>query len=203
MKHFISALVATVLLCSSACGFAFGVERYVEGVHYTRVADGAPAPGSVIEFFSFGCPHCAHFEPALEQWLQHKPAQANFSRVPATWNPRFEFLGRVYYTLVKLDMAETTSQAMFDHIHKDNKPLRDEKDVAAFLAERGVEKDRFEAAWNSAEVKANLQGAGQMLSRYKVGGVPAFLVAGQYMTSVSQAGSEAELFSVVEFLLTK
>ena len=203
MKSLVRALIAMVALVASVSTYAFGVERFVEGVHYSKVENGSPMPGTVIEFFSFGCPHCAHLEPAVEAWLKRKPASANFSRIPATWNARFQFLGQVYYTLEKLGVAEANAQAMFDHIHKDNKPLRDEADVADFMAGHGVSKEDFTAAWNSEEIRSKLVKAGQALGRYKVSGVPSFLVGGQYMTSLSMAGSEQELFDIIEFLLTK
>lgn len=203
MKHFIRVVVAVMAVVTSAATYAFGVERFVEGVHYTRAPGGTPAPNTVVEFFSFGCPHCAHLEPAVENWLQHKPKNVEFSRIPATWNARFQFLGQVYYTLNALGVAEANAQAVFDYIHKDNKPMRSEEEVADFVAGHGVDKQRFSAAWNSEEVKTQLNSAGQAMARYKVSGVPAFLVGGMYSTSVNMAGSEEELFQVIEFLLTK
>ena len=205
MKQFLRALIVLVAALASVGSYAvgLGVERYVEGVHYSLVPGSSPAPNTVVEFFSFGCPHCAHLEPSLEAWLKHKPESAKFSRIPATWNPHFEFLGQVYYVLSDLGIAEADSQAVFDYIHKENKPMRNKEDVAAFLADKGVDKDRFEKVWNDPELKAKLAGAGQALGKYQVRGVPSFLVNGQYMTSLSQAGSPAEMFDIIEFLLNK
>lgn len=203
MKQFMRVLVVLVTVVGSSAGFAFGMERFVEGVHYQRAANGVATPGNVTEFFSFGCPHCAHLEPAVEQWLQRKPASATFLRIPATWNPRFDFLGRVYYTLDQLKLADSSMQAVFDHIHKHHKPLETDADVAALVGGLGVDKAGFEAAWNSTEVRERVKATMPLLQRYKVSGVPSFVVGGLYVTSLSMAGSEAELFEVIEFLLTK
>jgi protein dithiol oxidoreductase (disulfide-forming) len=36
----------------------------------------------VIEFFSYGCPHCAHFSPLLNAWVAKLPPDVLFRRVP-------------------------------------------------------------------------------------------------------------------------
>lgn len=203
MKHFMRVLVAVAAVLGSAAVYAFSLERYAEGVHYTRVANGAPQPGSVVEFFSFGCPHCAHLEPALEKWLASKPAKVEFSRVPATWNPRFVHLAQVYFAVEALGLKEGAMQAVFDQIHKDRKPLDNEQDAQALFASLGVSTDRFQAAWNAPEMKNKINAAQEMMLRFQVRGVPAFVVGGQFMTSVTMAGSEAELFEVIAFLLAK
>ena len=203
MKQFVRTLVTLAALLGSAASFGFGMERFVEGVHYTRAENGAPQPNSVVEFFSFGCPHCAHLEPAVEKWLQTKPAQVEFSRVPAIWNPRFAFLAQVYFTVEALGLKGDAIQAVFNHIHKDNKPLTNEQEAAALFAGLGVDAGRFKAVWDAPELKTKMSGAQEILVRFKVSGVPAFLVGGQYMTSVNMAGSEAELFEVIAFLLSK
>ncbi len=203
MRRLIRLLVTALVMVASATSYGFGVERYVEGVHYTKVANPLPMPNSVTEFFSFGCPHCAHLEPEIENWLKHKPESAQFTRIPATWNARFEFLGKVYFALEQLGIAETSTQAMFDYIHTQNRTLRDAADVEAFVVERGIDKARFQQVWASEEIKAKLVEANEALARFKVSGVPNFLVNGEYMTSLNMAGSPDELFQVVEFLLTK
>ena len=36
----------------------------------------------VVEFFSYGCPHCARFYPLLSAWLTQLPPDVLFRRVP-------------------------------------------------------------------------------------------------------------------------
>lgn len=203
MKRMMGLLVALVSLLGAATSYGFGVERFVEGVHYARAEKAEPQPGQVVEFFSFGCPHCAHLEPGLEKWLASKPANASFSRVPVTWSPAYAFLAQVYFALEAANLKPDAVQKVFDHIHKQNKSLTNEKEAAALLKKLGVDEAGFKAAWNRPDMQDKLMGAQEMLLRYRVAGVPTFLVAGQYVTSVSMAGSEAELFDVISFLLTK
>lgn len=182
------------------------VERFIAGEHYQIVGDtSAPKTknGSVVEFFSYGCPHCEHLEPYLHQWLEANK-ELNFSRVPAQWNAYFKELGLLYLTLEKLGVADQHSAAVFKYIHKQRKPLRNKAQIVGF-AERtlGIPKAEFEAAWESPEVKGKLAKAGQMMRQYKVSGVPALLVNERYYVSVKLAGGEEALFDVVDFLLQK
>src|SRR5215212_8331004 len=45
----------------------------------------------VVEFFWYGCPHCANLQPSLENWLKRKPVDVELRRVPAvfreSWMP--------------------------------------------------------------------------------------------------------------------
>src|SRR5213595_1767867 len=62
-----------------------------EGKHYVRLAQSQPVESGskieVIEFFSYACPHCAHFEPLLGPWLKKLPADVQFRRIPALFKP--------------------------------------------------------------------------------------------------------------------
>ena len=152
----------------------------VAGQHY-RVMDPpiatevAPGKVEVIEFFSLGCPHCAEFEPYLQAWLKKKPANVEFRRVPAVFNPMFRLLARVHLALEDLGAAERIDPLLLEAIHGRQKdvdvirPLGEwqnrmqrgeeaaavaaEKDLFAamgtFVAARGVDRKKFEAALNS------------------------------------------------------
>ena len=201
MKKYLQIFVALVAMTYGVSSWAFGVERYLEGVHYSVAPNGKPAPHTVVEFFSFGCPHCAHLEPGLEQWLKTKPANVTFTRVPATWNPYFEFMGRVYYAMKDQGIDKSAAADLFDHIHKKGLPMRTKEDVESFIVSHGGDKAKFEKFWSSAQMEKDIEDAGKTFARYQVSGVPTILVDGQYMTSESQAGSETGLFKVINFLL--
>lgn len=112
-------------------------------------------------------------------------------------------LARLYYTLEALGVAEQHMQAVFDHLHKDRKRMAAEEDVIALLTGLGIDKDKAEATWNSPALNEPLQAAHGQLGQHRITGVPVFLVAGQYTTSVNMAGSRQALFEVIEFLLAK
>jgi thiol:disulfide interchange protein DsbA len=54
----------------------------------------------VVEFFSWGCPHCYEFYPKLARWLATLPKNTSFKRVPVgLGHPEWEALARAYYAL--------------------------------------------------------------------------------------------------------
>ena len=56
----------------------------------------------VMEFFSWGCPHCYEFYPKLAQWLATLPKDASFKRVPVgLGHPEWEALAKAFYALHK------------------------------------------------------------------------------------------------------
>lgn len=203
MKYVQAMGVGLLVLLFSLTAQAVGMERFVEGVHYTRLDRAQAMPNTVVEFFSYGCPHCAHFEPVLEQWVKQKPASVKLVRIPAAWNPRFEFLARVYYALEAVGLTDKLSQPLFDHLHKQQKPLETLEQATAFVVAQGGDGSRFEAAFKAPDVDSLLAKGQQIYGRYQVSGVPALLVNGQYMTSSRLAGSDADVFEVVNFLLAK
>ncbi|MEE2733456.1 MAG: thiol:disulfide interchange protein DsbA/DsbL [Pseudomonadota bacterium] len=194
-------IVVMSLMCSSL--WAFSLERYVEGVHYQKVPNTQHQPNTVMEFFSFGCPHCYHVEPLVEKWLESKPEAVQFSRVPATWNAKFRDLGRLYYVIEKLDLVDQAMPVVFDYLHGQNKTVDGPKGAYDALQGLGVSEAAINAAWTDNTVETKTNTAGKIYGQYQIRGVPAFMVNGHYTTTVKMAGSEEELFEVVNFLLGK
>src|ERR1700741_1096135 len=89
----------TALLLSSAPQAALE-----EGKNFITLT--APHPTSQrnkieeIEFFSYGCPHCARFHPMISDWLAKLPHDVVFRRVPVGFgrDPWIN-LQRTYYAL--------------------------------------------------------------------------------------------------------
>jgi protein-disulfide isomerase len=67
--------------------------QLVEGKNYDRIKNPQPTESGnkieVIEFFSYGCPHCAELEPFLETWLAKLPPDVAFRRVPVMFQDRW------------------------------------------------------------------------------------------------------------------
>src|SRR5215470_872634 len=75
-----------------------------EGTTFRTISPPQPtsSPGKieVIEFFSYGCPHCAHFYPMLESWLAKQPKDVVLRKVPVGFNrDLWVNLQRAYYAL--------------------------------------------------------------------------------------------------------
>jgi thiol:disulfide interchange protein DsbA len=188
--------------------------KWQAGVNYDPVVPAQPtgvAPGKVevLEVFWLACPHCYALEPRLRSWLKTKPAYIEFVRVPVIWQQVHRAHARLYYTLEALGRDDLVSKA-FDTIHQDlenrQPPLIGDSDDATyrmqqqFATQNGISADDFSKAYNSFSVSSNLQRAEEITQRYRVQGVPFFVVNGKYSFDVAKAGSEAKLMELINDL---
>ncbi|MDQ7989092.1 MAG: thiol:disulfide interchange protein DsbA/DsbL [Candidatus Dactylopiibacterium sp.] len=135
----------------------------------------------VIEFFSYGCPHCASFDPLLSQWRTTQQKDVVFKRVPISFGrPDWAALSRLYLTLEALGQTEKLDAAVFDAIHKERVRL-DREDVRNdWLARKGVDVRKFNDTWRSFSVDSQAKRAEQIAAAYKVMGVPYLAIAGKF-----------------------
>ena len=177
----------------------------VEGRDFVRlnapVAVAAGGKIDVIEFFSYGCPHCYSFEPALEQWVKRLPADVAFRRVPATFNPTFEGYARLYYGLEATGQVEALHKRVFAAIHVQRQRLDKEADIVAFMQANGVDGAKFAEHFKSFSVQTKQRQAKQLTESYRIDGVPTLGVQGMYVTSGSLAGSNERALAVADKLV--
>ena len=136
----------------------------------------------VIEFFSYGCPHCFHLQPLLKQWEKAElPANAVLVRVPVAFGRReWGQLVRAFYTLEATGDLERLDDKLFDAIHQQQQPLFDLENLTGWAAQNGVDANKFRSTFNSPEVTAKAMRAEQLSREYKINGVPTLTVAGKY-----------------------
>ena len=198
--------VAAVGLGSIWAGTAGAQGGPVEGTHYTKLAQpvAVTAPAGkieVIEFFSYGCPHCYSLEPTLEAWAKRLPADVVFKRVPVGFNALYENYQKIYYALEAMGQLEHMHRKVFDAIHKQRQRLDKEADIAAFMTANGVDGAKFLELYKSFSVQTKARQAQQLSQSYKIDGVPAMGVHGRYVTSGSQAGSNERALAVTDALV--
>jgi thiol:disulfide interchange protein DsbA len=154
----------------------------------------------VIEFFSYGCPHCSNFEPLLVKWRAQQKPDVVVKKVPVSFGrAEWAALGRLYITLSALGQADNLTPAVFEAVHKDRIRLEDEKVRNDWLAKKGVDVKKFNDTWRSFSVDAQYKRAEQMSVSYKVMSVPNLVVAGTYLV---EGGDPAGL-STVDGLIAK
>jgi thiol:disulfide interchange protein DsbA len=209
---FRNALLAAVASTATAAPAA-AASQWQEGVNYTRLVPAQPtavAPGQVevLEFFWYACPHCYALDPLVEAWRKTKPAYISFSRVPVMWNENHRQLARLFYALDSLGKLEALHSAIFKEIHVKGDPLVDpgldeaatERLQTAFVQSQGVAADAFHTAYHSFAVETDLQRADQLTMRYRVSGVPTFVVNGKYVADIGTAQGEEHMMPMVSFL---
>lgn len=155
----------------------------------------------VIEFFWYRCPHCADLEPELEAWIKRQPAHVVVRRQPAVLNDGWLPLTRAYYALEAVGQLERLHAEVFKAIHRERIDLNDPNTFFDWAAARGVDRRKLAEAYNSFSVNAKAARAKQLSARYKITGVPAFVVNGKYQTSAYLTGGHKELFRVLDALI--
>lgn len=168
------------------CALAAPAHAQVQGQDYRLLtppqATSTQDKVEVIEFFSYGCPHCYALQAQVVKWAAELPANAAFVRVPVSFGRReWGQLSRAYYALEATGDLARLDDALFDAIHKEKRALFDEDNLAAWAAEHGVEAGKFRAAFQSPGVSAQAMRAEQLSRDYKINSVPSIIVDGKYV----------------------
>jgi thiol:disulfide interchange protein DsbA len=187
---------------SSASKFEAGTQYQVLTPAQPTVAD-TKGKVEVAEIFMFGCPHCAAFEPLLQDWLKKAPSYVSFVRVPAPWNAVAEIHARAYYTAEALGKTAEIDGPFFNEIHVKHNMLDSPDKLAAFFAQFGVDDKTLRAKFTSFEIDAKVSRAADLVKRYKVPGTPAIVVDGKYLTNGAMAGTYEMWFAIIDDLVAK
>jgi protein dithiol oxidoreductase (disulfide-forming) len=141
----------------------------------------------VVEFFSWGCPHCYEFYPKLARWLATLPKDTSFKRVPVgLGHPEWEALARAYYALQATGDVDRLDAQVFEDIHKNHVWLYDEASITAWVGKHGVDVAKFSAAFRSFGVNTSAGQAEQQGINYRIPGVPTLAIDGKYTVSGDQ-----------------
>jgi len=157
----------------------------VEGKDYLRLKNSQPVETGkkieVIEFFSYGCPHCADLEPFLDKWLRTLPADVQFRRVPVIFQARWEGLARIYYTLDALGVEERLSPEVFKAVHVSGLPMYEDKTFFDWAASQGLDRARVMETYNSFGVSSKYNRAKSLAQAYNIQEVPTLIVDGKFV----------------------
>lgn len=186
--------------------------KWTAGKNYTVLVPAQPtdAPAGkveVVEVFWLGCGHCYALEPYVTNWLKKKADYIQFVRMPVAWGPGHLSHARLFYTLEALNRDDLVRKA-FDEIHQrgnllisqTNDDAESRRLQVAFAKANGITEADFLNAYNGMSVDANVQRSDQFTRRYRVTGVPMFVVAGKYTTDIAAAGGQTELFKLIDDL---
>lgn len=198
-RHFVRTLLAAVAVAFAlpACAQSAGGVTQVSPAQPTD----NPAKIEVIEFFSFGCPHCAEFNPALMSWKAKQPADVAFRKVPITFNrAAWVPLAKLYYTLEITGDLERLDGEVFKAVHVERVNLYEDKSVAEWVAKKGVDPKKFSDTFNSFGVMSKVKRGDQLAAAFRVQSVPSLGVEGKYWVSDK---SQAELLSITDQLIAK
>ncbi len=200
LRHlFLALLVAPVLLAGTA-NRAWSAEYEIIS---PPVPTANPDKVEVVELFWYRCPHCYRLQPIMERWLQTKPDNVDFIRMPAILSGNWALHARAYYTAEVLHVVDQIHRPLFDAIHAERRDLDSEEALRKFFGEFGVDADTFNKTWNSFAVETKVRRARAMTQRYGIDGTPAVIINGKYRTDGTMAGNYANMMKVIDELIAK
>ena len=136
----------------------------------------------VVEFFSYGCPHCAEFNPVLHAWVAKQQGDVVVKKVPITFGrAAWTGIAKLYYTLEVTGDLHRLENDIFKAIHGERQNLFEEKALTEWVVKKGVDPKKFAETFNSFGVMSKVRRGDQMAQTYKIQGVPAIAVEGKFL----------------------
>ena len=163
----------------------------------------------VMEFFWYGCPHCASLQPSLEVWLKRKPTDVDFKRVPAVFQDSWVPLTRAYYTIEAMGLIDKLHQEMFSTLHKQRATLKDANAIFDWATGKGVDRKKFTDTYNSFGVNGKTQRSIELTRKFDIPGTPALVIDGKFIASPSMTMKSERVidydryFEVVDALIAE
>jgi thiol:disulfide interchange protein DsbA len=194
---------------ASLAAFAFAVAAQSpapqEGREYLRLKVPQPVETGkkieVIEFFSYGCPHCGDLEPILQGWLKTMPADVQLRRVPVMFQDRWIPLAKIYFTLDALGEEARLTPAVFTAVHAKGVALWQDKTFFDWAASQGIDRKKVEDMYNSFGIGGKVNRARMVAQSYQVQSVPLVVVDGKFFSN--QVSSHAAMPALIDALIVK
>lgn len=206
MKRLIALLFVALVSSFAMSGLGFAAELQT-GRDFKPITP--PLPSSkgkieVIEFFSYGCPHCSDFHPFVNQWAAKLPKDVSFRRVPVSFNrPEWARLARIYYALEATGDLAKLDAAVFSAIHEQRVAFRTDEAAVAWAASKGVDGKKFGDALASFSMQSKVQRGDQEATASRIAGVPALVVDGKFLVNNEAAGNFEELLKLTDAVIVK
>lgn len=197
------ALLAGLLLTSACTAQTSSAAPYTNGNQYVTL----PAPYQryssagkveVVEVFSYGCIHCAHFAPLAETLRKELPPGVEFKLLPAPFSAEWLPFARAYYAAKQLGVVDRTHLQLFTAKFDQHYPINSMNELADFYAREGVDRAAFLRIANSPEVTAKMKSDLALIQKWQVDGTPTLVVDGKYR--VAAVHSQEEMAAVALWL---
>ena len=202
----ITALSSLIILSAFVFFTNTTQAEFVAGKNYTvidkPVETSTGTKVEVRELFWYFCPHCFSVHPLLDNWLQTMDPSAQLVLQPAVF-PGWEYGASFYYVLEELGEVNRLHGPLFDAIHVQKLNFKTQQDFVTWLTLNGIDEGRANKVYKSFAVKVAVNKAKANTYKYRITGVPAFIVNGKYIVNATSAGSEEKIFEVLDYLIQK
>lgn len=174
--------------------------------HIQQLIAENPGKLQVIEFFSYACFWCWRLRPFIDEWVTHKPDTVVYYQFPVSFNKKWEVLAKAYYIAKALGKTKELEPKFFEDIQQKHIDLSDEKLLAAFFVHHGVSEKQFQYLYRSFTVNRELKQANDLANAYHISVSPVIILnapSGSYLLNAKLAGSEQELITLLNYLVSR
>jgi protein dithiol oxidoreductase (disulfide-forming) len=193
------------IMVTAATAFAVGAfaQPADDGVVVLKNPQSVENDGKVevLEFFGYGCIHCAHLEPKFEEWIKRQPADVKVKRVPVPFESRGIDSIPIFYTLEAMGLLEKLHQKVFDAANVENVALANPAVLNKWLEKQGVNPAQYEEVKKSFSVGGKINRARRLAGDYQIMATPTLVINGR--TLVSQTSGPERMFAKADQLIAE
>jgi thiol:disulfide interchange protein DsbA len=187
LTRLIKGLLACAAVVCALSGHSATAVPGAEPVGYLTLnispAQSAGSKVEVVEFFTYACPICFSYEPALSAWAAQNSGRIVFMRVPVSLRHDWLPVQKLYFALELLGQSEALHSRVFDAIHKERRSIKSDEAIGNLAEYLGLNRKQFDAVYFSSEIQEKIKTAAQMQLAYQIDQVPMVAVEGRYLTS--------------------
>lgn len=210
MRLFRQLLVLSIAFLS----FSAAAQEPRLGQEYTVLDRPQPTDSGkkveITEFFGYFCPACNSFEPYLEAWIKKQGDRIVVKRVHVKFSDAMIPQQKLYFTLEAMGKVDQYQLKTFNAYHVDRNRLSSDAEVFKYVEKVGLDKKKFADIYSSFSIQSKVNRAVQLMSDYKINGVPTVAIDGRFMVSPADLfakskardGSHAGLV-VMDYLVDK
>lgn len=203
----ICVMVGVFVTWMSSLSMAAGPVPIQEGVQYQLIPGIHDKPSSsrveVVEFFSYGCPHCYHFDSLLREWAKKSPIPIDLVQVPVTFRPGWEIYASAYYTAELFNKLGSIHEDFYKAVHEAGRAMTEPGELTSFFAAHGIPPNQFVKTIDSFGVHIKVESGAKMALNYHVISVPTLIVNKKYLTDTGLTGSYEGVLAVLDYLVQK
>ena len=182
----------------------FSVVHAQEGVTQLNPPQPVDNDGKVevLEFFAYGCIHCANLEPSLEAWVKKQPTDVKVKRIPSPVPIMGIDSTVMYYAIEALGQIDRLHGKIFIAANLEKVALGNPAVLNTWLEKNGVDPKKYEEVQKSFSVVTKVARARKMVEQYAIHATPTVVVNGRFAIEQGRAGAEV-MFERIDQLVAQ
>lgn len=183
-------------------------QRYRNNPNAAQFIEKDPGKVQVLFFFSYGCPACANFDPAFQNWeSSQNKGKTSIYGMPVSFEEEWTTLAKLYFVMKTIAPKQNFDAKIFAAIHQQNMKLWQEPIMKQYIVKNGYSEKTFEQTYNSALIESKVEQAEALSKDYKVAQTPTIIVNGannSYRINLDMVdNNDQKFFEVLNYLVVK